>query len=181
MKVFLTDWASYNNGTQFEFGHWVDLEQFTELDEFWTYVADHFSKADQKSPLDEFGSVREEILLSDFEEFPKVFYDEGGSGLKWLFQLKEMDEGDQAKVCFILEQNGGDFGYAFDHYENVHMHSYTKESDVYEIFEMFYPETVEAETKNNFLTINYDRFKEELFTEFEYEGDNFLVEDSWNH
>ena len=26
---FLTDYASYNNGTQFEFGHWVNLEDFS--------------------------------------------------------------------------------------------------------------------------------------------------------
>jgi hypothetical protein len=33
-QIFLTDYASYNNGTQFEFGHWVDLSEFSDADEF---------------------------------------------------------------------------------------------------------------------------------------------------
>ena len=32
-KIFLTDYASYNNGTQFEFGHWVELNDFNDEDE----------------------------------------------------------------------------------------------------------------------------------------------------
>lgn len=34
-KLFLTDYASYNEGKQFEFGHWVDLSQFSDADEFY--------------------------------------------------------------------------------------------------------------------------------------------------
>lgn len=33
-KLFLTDYASYNNGTQFQFGHWVDLTDFSDATEF---------------------------------------------------------------------------------------------------------------------------------------------------
>ena len=48
-KIFLTDYASYNNGTQFEFGHWVDLDQFDDADELNDYIEDHFEQADKKS------------------------------------------------------------------------------------------------------------------------------------
>jgi hypothetical protein len=30
--IFLTDYASYNDGSQFEFGHWVKLNQFANAD-----------------------------------------------------------------------------------------------------------------------------------------------------
>jgi len=75
-KIFLTDYASYNNGTQFEFGHWVDLDQFDDADELNDYIEDHFEQADKKSPLDESGSIREETMITDFEGFPKFFYSE---------------------------------------------------------------------------------------------------------
>lgn len=75
MKVFLTDYASYNNGSQFEFGHWLDLDQFTDIEELHTYIADHFKEADEESPLP-CGSKREEVMLTDFEGFPETLYSE---------------------------------------------------------------------------------------------------------
>ena len=73
--IFLTDYASYNDGSQFEFGHWVKLNQFEDADQLNAYIAKHFKNADKKSPLG-FGSIREEIMITDFEGFPKAFYDE---------------------------------------------------------------------------------------------------------
>lgn len=75
-KLFLTDYASYNNGTQFEFGHWVDLTDFSDADEFFDYIQEHFEEADEKSPLD---SPREEIMFTDYENFPSQFYSESMS------------------------------------------------------------------------------------------------------
>lgn len=77
-KLFLTDYASYNNGTQFEFGHWVDLEDFMDADQFFEYVAEHFEEADEKSPIDEF-TTREEPMFTDYEGFPKWLYGESMS------------------------------------------------------------------------------------------------------
>jgi antirestriction protein len=87
-KVFLTDYASYNNGTQFEFGHWVDLEQFNDAEEFNDYITNHFEEADEKSPLD---SPREEIMITDFEGFPDEFYSETMNFDK-LFEFFERSE-----------------------------------------------------------------------------------------
>lgn len=64
-RVFLTDWASYNNGTQFEFGHWVDLRDFNDYEELQDYIKDHFAECDEKSPIE--GTTREEYLFSDIE------------------------------------------------------------------------------------------------------------------
>jgi hypothetical protein len=73
--IFLTDYASYNDGSQFEFGHWVKLNQFANADELNAYITKHFQNADKKSPLGCF-SPREEIMITDFEGFPSAFYDE---------------------------------------------------------------------------------------------------------
>ena len=75
-KIFLTDYASYNNGTQFEFGHWLSLDQFGDPKELNNYITKHFKKADKKSPLDQYGSTREETMITDFEGFPKSLYTE---------------------------------------------------------------------------------------------------------
>lgn len=72
-RIFVTDYASYNNGTQFEFGHWVDLTDFSDADELMEYIGNHFAEADEKSPLD---SPREEIMITDYEGFPKQLYSE---------------------------------------------------------------------------------------------------------
>lgn len=72
-KLFLTDYASYNNGTQMEFGHWVDLSDFNDADEFREYISTHFKECDEKSPLD---SPREETMFTDFEGFPSSLYSE---------------------------------------------------------------------------------------------------------
>jgi hypothetical protein len=75
-RIFLTDYASYNNGTQFEFGHWLDLADFSDADELIQYINNHFAEADKKSPLD---SPREEIMITDFEGFPESLYSEAMS------------------------------------------------------------------------------------------------------
>ncbi|MBC7845535.1 MAG: antirestriction protein ArdA [Flavobacterium sp.] len=75
-QIFLTDYASYNNGTQFEFGHWVDLTGFSDADELNEYIINHFAECDKESPLD---SPREEIMITDYEGFPEAFYSESMS------------------------------------------------------------------------------------------------------
>jgi len=75
-KIFLTDYASYNNGTQFEFGHWVDLKQFSDAEDLTGYISNHFEEADKISFL---GSPREEIMITDFEGFPEALYSESMS------------------------------------------------------------------------------------------------------
>lgn len=94
-KIFLTDYASYNNGTQFEFGHWVDLSDFEDADELNGYINNHFQECDKKSPLD---SPREEIMITDFEGFPEAFYSESMS-FEGLFEYFERAE----SCCYDTE------------------------------------------------------------------------------
>ena len=77
-KLFLTDYASYNNGTQFEFGHYINLEDFDTFEDLQEYISNHFKECDDKSPLDDYGSKREETMFTDFEGFPRELYNESG-------------------------------------------------------------------------------------------------------
>lgn len=90
-KIFLTDYASYNNGTQFEFGHWVELSDFSDSDELNDYITNHFKECDEKSPLDQYGSKREETMITDFEGFPEEFYSESGCDFEKIFKYIELD------------------------------------------------------------------------------------------
>lgn len=175
-RIFLTDYASYNNGTQFEFGHWVDLTDFSDADELSEYINNHFEEADKKSPL--YGCKREEIMITDFEGFPRSFYSESGMNFEQLYEFINLDSDDKMKVTFIMEQ-GEKFDYAMDKKDDVSIIEDTQNA-IYDEFEMYYPEVVEAESKSDYITIDYDRFKRENYTEFEYNGENYLVNDNWN-
>lgn len=83
-KLFLTDYASYNEGTQFEHGHWVELSDFSDADEFQKYVSEHFEKV---------GIEDAEPMYTDFEGFPDYLYGESlsGSDLEKIFKYIELD------------------------------------------------------------------------------------------
>jgi len=117
-QVFLTDYASYNNGTQFEFGHWVELSQFSDADELQGYISNHFAECDKKSPLD---SPREETMITDFEGFPEEFYSESGCNWEKIFKYIEIDwenKSDDEKISlwneYCSEQSNEDEIYVFD-------------------------------------------------------------------
>jgi hypothetical protein len=177
-SIFLTDYASYNNGTQFEFGHWVDLTDFTDADELNEYIKNHFKEADEKSPLG-WGSIREEIMITDFENFPASLYSESGMNFENVYEFIDLDDNDKIKVAFILDQ-GNDFDYAINHYDNVYLTENTRDN-IYDLFEMYYPEALDSEIKCNYITIDYDRFVKENYTEFDFEGTNYLINDNWNN
>jgi hypothetical protein len=177
-SIFLTDYASYNNGTQFEFGHWVDLTDFTDADELNEYIKNHFEEADEKSPLG-WGAIREEIMITDFENFPRSLYSESGMNFENVYEFIDLDDNDKIKVAFIMEQCN-DFDYAISHYENVDLTENTRDN-IYDLFEMYYPEALESESKCNYITIDYDRFVKENYTEFDFDGTNYLINDNWNN
>jgi hypothetical protein len=175
-QIFLTDYASYNNGTQFEFGHWVDLTDFSDADELREYIKNHFAECDKTSPL---YSPREEYMYTDFEGFPEQLYSECGMDFDKLFEYLELDEDDKIKVAFILDQ-GEKIDYALDHFENVELNEdYTNLK--YDLFEMYYPNAETAERSCPYLHIDYDQFLKENYTEFEYEGTTYFVNDNWNN
>lgn len=75
-KIFVTDYASYNNGNQFKHGHWIDLSEYSDIESLNDYLNVHFEQA---------GIVDPEIMITDFEGFPEKFYSES-------FDSKLMEE-----------------------------------------------------------------------------------------
>lgn len=111
-RIFLTDYASYNNGSQFEFGHWVELSDFSDANELMQYIVDHFEEADKNSPLD---SPREEIMITDYEGFPRSLYSEsmGLSDFERLYKLFEYMEQNGLES---LENEGDNLLYLWNEY-----------------------------------------------------------------
>ena len=177
MKLFVTDYASYNEGTQFEFGHWVDLTDFADGESFCTYLEDHFKKADAKRPL-LCGSEREEWMFTDYEDFPRELYSESMSrkGIDSLIEFVNLQEEDRAKVTFLL-CDGYDIGEALRDYDDVYLRVYDGTNrEKWELFEEYYPDAEDMSNKNDYVTIDYDRFIDENFTEFQYNGTTYLAQ-----
>jgi antirestriction protein len=130
-KIFLTDYASYNNGTQFQFGHWVELDQFNDAEDLNAYISNHFEECDKKSPLD---SPREETMITDFEGFPKKFYGESMS-FENLFEYFERAEscGYDAEVIEAFADLGSysveDVDTFFDALEESYQGEYNSDED----------------------------------------------------
>lgn len=172
-KLFLTDYASYNNGTQFEFGHWVDLENFSDAEEFSEYIVNHFKECDKKSPL--YGSIREEHMFTDYENFPNSLYAESmcEKEMNNLFEWINLEDDAKKKVEAMLD-DGQDMEYAISHHEDVTMFEDTDEM-VWEMFEMYYPGVDEMTAKCDYLTIDYRAFRD-TFSKIEIDGEHYLVE-----
>lgn len=117
-RIFLTDYASYNNGSQFEFGHWVDLTDFSDADELNEYISNHFKEADKKSPLD---SPREETMITDYEGLPKSMYSKSGMDFEKVYKYLSLDwdsKDEHEKISlwneFCSDQGREDELYSFD-------------------------------------------------------------------
>jgi hypothetical protein len=175
-KIFLTDYASYNNGTQFEFGHWVDLSDFNDENKLAEYIDNHFAEADKKSPL--FGGSREEVMITDYEGLPSGLYSESSMNFTKVYEYLNLDDDDKIKVAFILEQ-GENIDYALDKFENVYLTEWY-ENAKYDLFDEWFSDADALTANNDYVTIDYDRFIKENYTEFDFEGTSYLVADNWN-
>lgn len=114
-KVFLTDYNSYNEGDQFKFGHWVDLTEFSGVEEFKDYLDNHFKNV--------VGLEDYEPMYTDFEGFDESLYSESMSDtdLEKIFQYIEIgyeDKDDSEKIAlwneYCSEQHNEDEIYDFD-------------------------------------------------------------------
>lgn len=178
-RIFVTDYASYNNGTQFEFGHWVDLDDFRDADELNDYITSHFAEADEKSPLGH-GSIREELMITDYENFPEELYSESGMDFEALYEYMALDNDQQMAVAFILYDGHG-IDYALSHYENVCMIEDCGSRTHWDLFEEYYPEAEKASNTNDYLQVDYQRFIDTEFITWKHNGNRYLINESWNH
>jgi hypothetical protein len=161
-KLFLTDYASYNEGKQFQFGHWVDLTDFSDSSDFLDYIKNHFLECDKKSPLD---SPREEIMFTDYEDLPRRLYSESLSveDLDTLFMYINLE--DYQKVSFEYLVN--DLGYNANDINISDIEEYSGLEDYdgieYDMFEEYYPN---IRSSNPYILIDYEQFMSETFNDF---------------
>ena len=176
-RLFLTDYASYNEGTQFEFGHWVDLDDFSDEVEFSDYITEHLAEADKKSPLG-FGSIRGEPMFTDYEGFPKELYSEScsPSDLAYLFEYLALEDDKKLVVTALMDVWGYGIKEAIEASDDRYLTEFTDNAK-YELFEMYYPEAEKQEQSNDYLTIDYDRFIDDCYTKVEIDGTTYLLED----
>lgn len=172
-RIFLTDYASYNEGTQFEFGHWVDLSNFSDEEELRIYMDEHFEKCDKKRPLF-CGTPREEIMITDYEGFPENLYSESSMNYEKVFEWLNMEEHEREALNVALEIFCT-YEEAFEQRKNLCYFSYENSSDVYSIFEQLYPDAEAQERQNPYLTIDYDSFIRHECTEVTTEEGRYLV------
>jgi len=178
-KIFVTDYASYNNGTQFEFGHWVDLDDFSDADELNEYITKHFADADKKSPLG-YGSIREELMITDYENFPEELYSESGMDFEALYEYLSLNNDQRMAVDFIL-YDGHDVKYALSHYENVCMIEDEGSKTHWYLFEEYYPEAEIASNTCAYLEVDYERFIDTEFITYYHNGIRYLISQYWNN
>ena len=183
-SLFLTDYASYNESTQFEFGKWVEMEQFTDLQEFNEYVEKHFEKADKESPLED-GSQREEVMFADYEEFPAQFYSESMDSklVEQLIEFVNMDDESKIQVELHLEANG-DVYEAMADFESIIY--YEKPEKAWHLFQEINGSELDEEIEEmqrkvnyngQYLTMDYDAWMHGEFTEYEVDGVSYLIAD----
>ncbi len=181
-RIFLTDYASYNEGSQFEFGHWVDLSDFSDADELNEYIENHFKECDEKRPLLD-GSPREEIMITDFEGFPADLYSEC-MDFAPVYEWLDLEGIERVGYEYLIEM-GNTHEYAIEHAEEPIIWEICGESGaytdarmqtLYRIFEELYPDADKAEESNPYLRIDYDSFESNELYEFtDSEGDEYYI------
>ena len=176
-SIFITDYASYNQGTQFEFGHWLDLSIFTDVSDFFDYVTTHFKESDEKNPL-MCGGVREELMITDFENVPFALQSEcmGVTEIENLIDYVNLENKESFNIALEFF---GDVEQAKSEHENLfyyeHSYEYSTYIDMYhdyrgcEVMELY--ESIE----DDFIEIDYKRFIDRMFTVVETENGKYFV------
>jgi hypothetical protein len=164
-RIFLTDYASYNNGTQFEFGHWLDLDQFGDAEDLQEYITNHFEEADQKSPL--FGGAREETMITDFEGFPDHFYGEC-MNFEPLFEFLNLDEDEK-----LLREINLELGRSEDEETQFFEGSTYSCNDVWEAYEQIFGDIEEKP----YFSFDWEHYAKECLTMVNVDGTNYITFD----
>jgi antirestriction protein len=120
-RLYVGTYAKYNNGSIA--GAWVDLEQFSNKQEFYEACAQ--LHADEDDP---------EFMFQDFDGFPDRFYSECGIDDD-LFDYLALDDGDRKILAAYIDmtgETGATIDDAMDHYQGEYKND---EDFVYQLLE----------------------------------------------
>jgi len=180
MELFITDYASYNEGTQFEFGKWWSLDDYLDAEDFKDAVQEYFKEADEKRPLDEYGSKREELMITDIElnqdqlsEGIGDLYQESYSDkyIEELYTLLEMADKTQYDIDFLIEVKSH-FGYSMNDFEMA----FKKMTIVHQdsAYDIMIQSCTELENLPSFVSIDWKK-TEEWFYQYYAEIGGYYV------
>ena len=168
--LFVTDYASYNEGIQFRHGHWVDLTEFEDADNFSEYLTNFMDYCTKKD-----GELREEVMFTDFSSFPRSLYGECMSfaDLEKLFDFIHLDDEDKIKYAAAAAYHGDD--YAISEYENMIVMEGSELDTAYDFYEMMFPDECAVVEKASWASFNKELFAHYNLYEFTYEGNIYTL------
>lgn len=100
-RVYVGTYAKYNNGDLT--GQWVDLDQFSDYDDFIEYCKEEIH-GDQEDP---------ELMFQDYEGFPEQYYGESSLDPELWDYIDKINEYDKEDIDAIL-----DYGHNIDQIED---------------------------------------------------------------
>jgi len=173
MELFITDYASYNEGTQFEFGKWWSLDDYADAEDFKDAVQEYFEKADEKRPLDEYGSKREELMITDSSGIGDLYQESySDNHIEELYILLEMADKHQYDIDFLIDVKShfgysmNDFETAFDDMIIVH------EDSAYHMMIEFYPELDKLPA---FVSIDWETTEKWFYQDYAEIGEYYVL------
>ena len=113
-QIYVSTYAKYNNGSIA--GAWIDLEQFSDKDDFLEACAK--LHADEDDP---------EFMFQDFEGFPDRFYSESGIDDS-LFDFLALDD-DQRRMLAAYIEGTGDEGASIEDAEDAFAGEFSSDQD----------------------------------------------------
>lgn len=127
-KLFITTYALYNEGRQFESkdtGFWFDVEEKT-----WQEICDHFEKIDPDP----------ELMFTCYEDFPEKLYSESMSekGFDEIKEYAELDDNKQEGYQFLRDHMGYEHDLAISKADDVHFQDQSPENYAYDYIDECY-------------------------------------------
>ena len=154
--VYVGTYGKYNEGSLF--GEWVDITSFNDYDSFIEYCRELHS--DEEDP---------ELMFQDFENFPRVWYEESGFDedvFDMIIQYHEADDPD-AIDAYLRCTGAKDISDFEDRYLG---HWDSKEDFAWHIFEECYADTLPEFARRYF---DIEAFARDLFLDY-FEEDGYV-------
>ena len=173
MELFITDYASYNEGTQFEFGKWWSLDDYADAEDFKDAVQEYFEKADEKRPLDEYGSKREELMITDSEGIGDLYQESySDKHIEELYTLLEMADKTQYDIDFLIEVKSH-FGYDIDDFEMAFDDMIIVHED--SAYDIMIQSCTELENLPSYVAIDWEKTEEWFYQDYAEIGGYYVL------
>lgn len=168
-KIFVTDYASYNEGKQFEAGQWYDLDDYTSIDELFEAIQDNYNEYGEGQEIEDL-----ELMVTYFEGFPKSMYSESFDAdiIAQLIDFANMDDEEREKINAFIDCFDGDLKQALENYEEAYQGYFNSDEDFAEEI----AEQMGLEQPNNwpYNCIDWERAAKDLMYDYSESGGHYF-------